>query len=238
MLGETDFPCRSDFDQRPGMGRSYVRLDYRPVDDSGYDAWVHNLQKGKLYHGDGRSHFLEFRVNGQAGGDADVTLDAPAMVDVEATIAAWLEPVPSAETEAIRKSPDLAPPTWHIERARLGTGREVGVELVVNGIAARRTTIIADGTPRRVRFQSNIARSSWMALRILPSGHAYPVFVEVGGKAIRASKRSAQWCRNCVDTVWTLKSPFMREYERTAAAQAFDHARRTYDDILRKCEVE
>jgi hypothetical protein len=238
MLGETDFPCRSDFDQRPGMGRSYVRLDRRPVDDSGYDAWLHNLQKGRLYHGDGRSHFLEFTVNGRASGDGNVTLDAAGIVDVEATIAARLEAVPTAETEAIRSSPDLVPPSWHLERARLGNSRGVEVELVVNGIAINRTAIIADGTPRRVRFKSNIVRSSWAALRILPSAHTYPVFVEIGGKAVRASKRSAQWCRNCVDTIWTLKSPFMRESERAAAAEAFDHARKTYDDILRECEVE
>jgi hypothetical protein len=43
----------------------------------------------------------------------------------------------------------------------------------------------------------------------------------VGGKPIRASKRSAQWCRACVDKVWKVKAPFMRESEWPAAAEAF-----------------
>jgi hypothetical protein len=76
-----------------------------------------------------------------------------------------------------------------------------------------------------------------VALRILPSAHTHPVFVQVAGKPIRASKRSAQWCRACVDKVWEVKSPFMRASERAAAAQAFDHARRRYEAIGAECEV-
>ena len=177
-------------------------------------------------------------MDGRSGGDADVARDAPGGVDVQATIAAGLDPNPSPETEAIRVAPAFTPPCWHIERARLGASREVAVELVVNGVAADRTTIIADGAPRAVHFKTDIARSCWVALRILPSGHTHPIFVQVGGKPIRASKRSAQWCRTCVDTVWTLKSPFMRDSERAAAAQAFDHARKAYDAIGAECEVE
>jgi len=67
--------------------------------------------------------------------------------------------------------------------------------------------------------------------------HTHPVFIMVGGKLIRASKRSAEWCRACVDKVWEVKSPFMRESERPAAAEAFDHARKTYDRIIDECEV-
>jgi hypothetical protein len=59
----------------------------------------------------------------------------------------------------------------------------------------------------------------------------------VGGKPIRASKRSAQWCRACVDKVWEVKSPFMRVTERPAAADAFEHARKTYDTITGECET-
>ncbi len=61
--------------------------------------------------------------------------------------------------------------------------------------------------------------------------------MQVGGKPIRASRRSAQWCRACVDKLWDVKAPFMRENERAAAAEAFDHARKTYDMILAECEV-
>ncbi len=72
LVGETDYPCITG--ERPGRGRSYVRLEQRPVDDAGYDAWVHNLMKGRAYCGDGRSHFLQFAVNGRASGGDDVAL--------------------------------------------------------------------------------------------------------------------------------------------------------------------
>ena len=235
MLGETDFPCISD--ERPGVGRSYVRLDQRPVGDAGYNAWIYNLQKGRLYSGDGRSHFLSFTVNQRASGDADVALAAPGTVEIQATIAAWLEPTPTSETEALRTTPAFAICPWHLEHARIGQTREVPVELVVNGIEVQRATLIADGTPRPVRFKTRIDRSSWVALRILPSGHTHPVFVRVAGKSIRASRRSAQWCRACVDKLWEVKSPFMRESERAAAAEAFDHARQVYDTIITECGV-
>jgi len=76
-----------------------------------------------------------------------------------------------------------------------------------------------------------------VALRILPSSHTYPVFVTVAEKPIRASKRSAQWCRACVDKLWEVKAPFIRAGERAAAAAAYDHARKTYDSIIGECEL-
>jgi hypothetical protein len=233
LVGETDYPCITG--ERPGRGRSYVRLDHRPTDDSGYDAWVHNLMQGHLYCGDGRSHFLEFTVHGRASGDDDVVLAKAGNVAVEALVAARLEPTPTPETEAIRGNLDG---TWHLEHARIDNTRTVAVELVVNGIAADRKTLLADGAPHPVRFDVAIARSSWVALRILPSGHTHPVFVQVAGQKIRASKRSAQWCRTCVDKLWHVKSPLMRDSEVADAAQAYDHARASYDAILKESEVD
>jgi len=232
MVGETDYPCFSPpTDARPGMGRSYVHLDRRPVDDAGYDAWVSHLQKGHLYHGDGRSHFLEFAVNGRRSGD-DLMLKHSGSVRVTATVAAWLDPAPTPEfLNQARES------IWHIEFARIGSTREVPLELVVNGIAVERMNFLADGTPRKIQFKTQIARSSWVALRILPSGHTYPVFVQVDGKPVRASKRSAQWCRASIDKLWEVKSPHIRESERSEAAAAYDHARKAYDRIADECEV-
>ena len=229
--GETDWPCFSG--ERPGLGRTYVRCDRHPKDDAGFDAWVRGLQKGKLYCGDGRSHFLAFGINGHASGEDDVTLDSPGTIDVRATIAARLEPevTPEIKTMLAQETP-----CWHIERARIGKTREVSVELVVNGIAIDKTSFLADGTPQEVSFKANIAHSSWVALRILPSSHTYPVFVMVGGKPIRASKKSAQWCLACVDKLWEVKSPFMRDSERPEAAKAWDHARKTYDTVIAECE--
>jgi hypothetical protein len=231
MLGETDYPCMSG--ERPGVGRSYVRLEHRPTDDAGYDAWISSLQKGRLYFGDGRSHFLEFKVQSRSSGEEDVVLNTAGTVVVEALVAARLKPQITPDTEALR----TAEYGWHLERARIGTTREIPVEIVVNGVAIDTTTLVADGTPRPLKLKSRIARSSWVALCILPSAHTHPVFVTVADKPIRASKRSAQWCRACVDKVWDVKSPFRRESERTAAAEAFDHARKTYDQIISECDV-
>jgi hypothetical protein len=204
------------------------------VGDKGYEAWVRGLKEGRLYCGDGRSHFLEFKVNGHRSGESDLTLRSPEAVHVEALVAARLEPEFTPQTTPKRILPGWG---WHLEWARIGKTREVAVELIVNGFAAAKTTLMADGTPRSIRFKTPIARSSWVALRIMPSAHTHPVFVQVAGKPIRASRKSAEWCRACVDKVWEVKSPFMRESERPAAAEAFEHARETYGEIISECEV-
>ncbi len=232
MVGETDYPCISG--ERPGVGRSYVRLDTRPAGDAGYDAWIRGLEEGRLYCGDGRSHFLDFTVEGRRSGERDVALAAAGPVRIEATVAARLEPQPTPATEAIRNVPVRG---WHVENARIGDSREVAVELVVNGVAADSARVPADGTPRKVTFSAALSRSSWVALRILPSAHTHPVFIPVAGRPLRASRASAQWCRACVDKIWEVKSPFMRAGERPAAAAAFDHARRSYEQILAECEA-
>jgi hypothetical protein len=206
------------------MGRTYVKVDQRPTDDAGYDEWVRNIKKGRLYCGDGRSHFLAFSVNGHSSGDADVELGHAGEVTINATVAARLSDEPVADMSIL--------PDWHLERGRLGTKREVEVEVVVNGMAVEKARIVADGLPHTLKFRVRIARSSWIAMRILPSGHSHPVFVVVDRKAIRASRRSAQWCRASVDKVWEVKSPYIREVERAAAASAYDHARMTYDLIV------
>src|SRR6185437_10905292 len=131
MVGETDFPCITA--ERVGMGRSYVRLDRPPSGNSGYEAWIQGLRSGRLYCGDGRSHFLEFKVNGHASADADIALRGPASVTIEALVAARLAPARDAQTEAYLASPLLEKsPAWHLERARMGKSRNVPVELIVN----------------------------------------------------------------------------------------------------------
>jgi hypothetical protein len=61
---------------------------------------------------------------------------------VEVNVAALLDAQPN---EAIRKRPILQKPFWVLERARIGNGREVLVEVVVNGIAVARKPVQADG---------------------------------------------------------------------------------------------
>jgi hypothetical protein len=232
MIGETDFPCLSA--ERPGVGRSYVRLDEAPAGDAGYEAWIKGLRQGRLYCGDGRSHVLGFEIEGHASGQADVSLVGAGRVRVKALVAARLEPQPTPETEGIRNSPNRG---WHLENARIGATRTVAVELVSNGVVIASVPIVADGTPREVTFQPTISRSSWVALRIMPSVHTHPVFVTVAGSPLRASRRSAQWCRDCVDKIWEVKSPFMRENERPAAAEAFHHARLAYEQIAKESDL-
>jgi hypothetical protein len=64
------------------------------------------------------------------------------------------------------------------------------------------------------------------------------VFVLVGGKPVRASKRSAEWCLKAVDRCWEQKNPHIREGERAEARKAYDVARQAYRKILAECEAD
>jgi hypothetical protein len=229
LVGETDYPCITD--ERMGAGRSYVRLDHRPVDNAGYEAWVRGIAEGRLYCSDGRSHFLDFKVNDRRSGEGDLSLNESGTVKIEALVAGRLEELPVELDRFHRRF------GWHLERARIGMTRTVPVELIVNGIAVDKSTLVADGNPHTIEFTTPLVRSSWIALRIFPSSHTNPVYVMVASKPILASKRSAQWCRACVDKVWEVKSPFVRDSERPTAAEAFDHARKVYEAMASKCEV-
>jgi hypothetical protein len=74
--------------------------------------------------------------------------------------------------------------------------RDVASDLLqdtfVYGKVAKRREIIADGTLQNMSFDILLKRSSWVALRILPSAHAAPIFISIGGQPVRVSKRSAQ----------------------------------------------
>ena len=89
--------------------------------------------------------------------------------------------------EAIRKTPYDQKPYWELERARIGNSRKVPLELVVNGLPVAKQEIEADGKMRPVSFDARVERSSWVALRILPSSHTNPVFVLAQGQGVRAA---------------------------------------------------
>src|SRR5258705_531398 len=80
-----------------------------------------------------------------------------------------------------------------------------------------RQEIEADGVERPLTFDYHIDRSSWVALRILPSSHTNPIFVLVNDKPIRASRQSAEWCLKAVDQCWSQKSSHIRLEERGEA---------------------
>jgi len=240
ISGETDFPCI--YGDKVGLGRIYVKLgsDERLT----YDTWVQGLKDGRSYCGDGLSHILDFKVNNVAVGEpgaggkiSQLNLEKPGTVKVAFDASAFLaSPKPTPETESIRKRRLDYKPYWHLERARLGETRDVPVELVVNGIPVATKNIVADGKSQSMTFDVPIKQSSWVALRIFPSVHTNPVFVEVGGKPIRASKKSAEWCLKAVDVCWNAKVGGIRATEKEAAKVAYDKARAAYAAILKEAE--
>jgi hypothetical protein len=230
FAGETDFPCLTD--ACVGGGRSYVPLTSLPKKDGGYTDWLQSLLHDSSYFGDGRSHLFGFTVAGARRGREPVKLEASGTVVVTAQVCARLEPEPNTTTRAIQHASPYNKPYWHLERARIGESRKVPVELIVNGFPVDRTEIDADGRIQEVRFRAELNQSSWLALRIYPSSHTNPVFVTVAGKSVRASRKSAAWCRAAVDVCWKQKRQRIRPSELSAAAAAYEHARAAYDRIL------
>ncbi len=232
ISGETDFPCI--YGDKVGLGRVYVKMP--PEKALNYDAWILGVRDGRSYCGDGRSHVFDFKVNdvrmGEPGSDGKISqlnLDKPGEVNVTFDVAARLEKKPNAETEKIRHTRLDQKPYWHIERARIGDSRKVPVEIVVDGVPAWRTELLADGHVETISAKVPLTHSSWIAVRILPSVHTNPVFVEIGGKPIRASRKSAAWCRRAVEVCWNAKVGRIRKTEQSEAKQAYDAARAYYE---------
>jgi hypothetical protein len=231
ISGETDFPCI--YGERVGLGRSYVYLG----DKLDYDQWCEGIRLGRNYVSDGKSHLMDFKANDVAMGfgGSELKLAQPGRVRLAAKVAARLADQPD---EKIRRRAPEAQPYWDIERARVGDTREVPVEVIVNGIAVAKKNIVADGRLQDVSFEVDVAHSSWVALRILPSSHTNPIFALVGDKPIRASRRSLEWCLKGVDQCWSQKERFIRASELEEARAAYAHARETYTRRLAECTVD
>lgn len=236
ISGETDFPCI--YGDRVGLGRVYVQLD----DDQelNYANWIVGLKDGRSYCGDGMSHVLDFSVGGLGVGQSTAAdaapsrldLDAPQTVDVTFDAAALLDPAPTPDTERIRESRWDEKPYWHIERCRLGNTRNVPVQVIVNGEVVATRSLLADGSVKSFKIPVQIDRSSWVAVRILPSVHTNPVFVHIDDKPIRASVRSAKWCVDAVQTCWNAKRGMISPSERAEAKEAYDQAEAIYRRIM------
>jgi hypothetical protein len=241
ISGETDFPCI--YGDKVGLGRIYVKLDQGQTLD--FDTWVQGLKQGRSYCGDGMSHIFDFKVNNTAMGEPGTTgeisqlnLLKPGNVKVSFEVAALLATEPNAATEAVRNRRLDQKPYWSIERSRIDDSRTVPIEIIVNGYPVARKEIVADGATIPMEFDIEIEHSSWVAVRILPSVHTNPIFVEVGGNPIRASRRSAEWCIKAVDTCWNSKQGRIRDSEKAAAAEAYDQARNIYAQILNESVAE
>ena len=241
ISGETDFPCI--YGDKVGLGRIYVKMP--PGEPLDFDHWILGVKDGRSYCGDGLSHVFDLKVNDVALGEpgaegklSQVSLDKPGKVQVKFDAAALLPEQPGETGTAIRNRRLDEKPYWHLERARIGETRTVPVEVIVNGYPAARQEIVADGKTQSLTFDLDIPHSSWIAVRILPSAHTNPVFVEVGGKPIRPSRRSAKWCQEAVDVCWKAKEPRIRDAEKADAKKAYDAARATYARIVEESVAE
>jgi hypothetical protein len=183
-----------------------------------------------------RSHLIDFTVNGTEVGTSgsEVKLATAASVRATAKVAAMLN---ERADGSLRNRPFNQKPYWDIERARQGDSRNVKVELIVNGYAVAEKMIPADGSMTDVGFDAKIDKSSWVAMRILPSSHTNPVFVLVNEKPIRADRRSAEWCLKGVDVCWSQKERTYAGPEKQAAREAYEHAREVYRKIVSETEM-
>ena len=229
ISGETDFPCITD--GRVGGGRSYVHLPQTLT----YDGWCDGVRAGRSYVSDGFSHLMNFTAGGVEAGTngSELRIERSGTVRVSVKAACML-----AATAAGPLAPNRRQPQWSPEHARVGTSRDVTVEVVVNGRPAANQRLTADGMLRDLTFDIPVQRSSWVALRILGSAHTNPVFVIVGGLPIRASRQSVEWCLKGVDQCWSQKSPRISPAERSAAERAYDQASTRYRQILSETDAD
>src|SRR5215470_1271317 len=225
IAGETDFPCI--YDSRVGMGRTYAALS-GPLS---YNSWLEVLKAGRSYVSDGKTHLMNFSVGGVNVGEGkgELHLAKGSKVTVSLMAAAYLPEHPDKSKHDL---PYDQQPYWDIERARSGESRRVPVEIVVNGKVVASQPLLADGTPRKMQFEIPIDDSSWVAARVIPAAHTNPVFVIVNGKAIRTSRRSAEWALKAVNQCWTQKSVGISQAESGQAQKAYDHAREVYRHLI------
>lgn len=228
LSGETDYPCITD--DRVGQARSYFKSN-----SVSYDSYIDAIKKGRSYISDGGSHIMNFTVNKVEAGTQEslIKLKGKQTLNISADIAAYLPVEQTPFFSEVVKKKIVDGYYWNVETARVGTSRNVRVELIVNGYPVDTTEVLADGKINKVKFRHAIDHSSWVAIRIYASSHTNPVFIELDGKPI-AEKRSAEWCIKALDQCWKMKEPNIRQEEKAAAKEAYDKAREIYMAILNK----
>src|SRR5262249_23910902 len=105
------------------------------------------------------------------------------------------------------------------------------VEVVVNGVAVASKDVPADDQVHELSFEVPIERSSWVTLRHFPQMHTNPVNVLVGGKPIRASRKSALWCLGTIEQLWRVRARNIAAHERPQAEKTFQEAIKVYRKI-------
>lgn len=229
LSGETDFPCITD--ARVGQARSYFKTD-APLN---YDEYAEALKKGRSYVSDGKSHIMDFSVDGkEAGtGDSELSFTGKQTVKITAKVAAYLHLEQDSVSKKMAATPVTMMPYWDIERARIGETRKVKVELIVNGEVVDTAEIPANGTINDVTFSREVEKSSWVAMRIYPSSHSNPVFITIDNKPV-LEKKSAEWCLAALNQCWKMKEPNIRVQERKDAESAYESARNIYQNMISK----
>jgi hypothetical protein len=236
VSGETDFPCMSS--RRVGQGRVYVNLPKdQPLE---FGAWCEGLAAGRSYVSDGYAHALEFQVNDVRPGTMDVELAAPGKVTLKTLVTfAAAQPNTVAQGSVVpatgkRHVGDTV--VLHADRTdALQRGGSRKIEIVVNGAVVASQEVPADGSVHDLTFEVSIDRSSWVAVRHFPQLHTNPVNVIVGGEPIRASRRSAQWCRETIELLWKNREHRISVAERDEAARTFERAIERYRVIAAEC---
>ena len=129
----------------------------------------------------------------------------------------------------------LEKPTTLTATVRAAAQHATTVEAVVNGYPVANVPLPGDGQLHLLKLPLAITKSSWVALRVLGRAHTNPIWVMVARKPVRTSQASARWCRAGVDACWSQKERVIATGELPVARAAYDHARRTYDQILKEC---
>lgn len=230
ISGETDFPCMSD--EKVAHGRSYVKL----TKGLNFNDWTEGLRSGRTYTSEGKSHIMDFTVNDTEVGthESQVNIEKPGVVKVSAKVSAYLEEAIDPAMKPLNTHDNVwaQKPFWNIERGRIGKTRTVPLELIVNGEVVATKEINADGSVQQISLETTITKSSWVALRILPSSHSNPIFVIQNNQPVRASQKSAAWCLKAVDQCWSQKGPKISETEKPGALKTYEAAKEAYRKIL------
>jgi hypothetical protein len=205
-----------------------VRLGHVKAIDFG--AWCASLAAGRSYVSDGFAHAVDFSIEGKRPGER-VTLESNETLTGRAKVAfAPRTPlavshgglVPAGGRRLVGDTVNLHGPRREGEFTAPGESRRV--ELVVSGRAVASYDVPADGRVHEIEFSLPIAGSCWVALRHFPQMHTNPVDVIVAGRPIRASRKSAQWCREAVEQLWRARGTQIAPAEQGEARRAFDQA--------------
>lgn len=233
--GETDFPCMSG--TRVGQGRTYVQLgQVKRVD---FAKWIDGMARGRSYVSDGYAHAFDFTVDAKRAGD-EVQLAQPGRVKVSVKVAFSSETPLEVAYGTARPvaGARLVGDTVNYHDAQPAAGAKRKVELIVNSQPVASREVPADDRLHEITFIADIAQSSWVAVRQFPQLHTNPVNVIVAGQPIRASRRSAQWCIECIDQLWRVREKNIAPAEREEAKRAFEAAKEIYRRIAAGAPAE